>query len=174
MKITLVLIFALTISACHTPCKDTKTTTQLSVHNAHEINLKSGTLVTGWYHISEEPTDFKKILNKSDESYFIKPEPIATQSDFQEVQIYSSNSENPDDNYFGLTIQLEGDAIQRWSSATKKSINGRLGLIINDKLVAAPKVNSEVTSGMTAINRLEYSKEEIESFEAELRETSYD
>ena len=41
-------------------------------------------------------------------------------------------------------------------------IGKQLALVINDKLIITPKVNSQITAGVSAINRLDYSKQELE------------
>jgi preprotein translocase subunit SecD len=63
-----------------------------------------------------------------------------------------------------LSIRLDKSGTDFWAIATEKAINRRLAFIINDKLVHAPIVNAKITSGLTALNRSEYSEKGTEEF----------
>lgn len=138
-----------------------------TVESAHAQNLETGKLATGWYYISSSETEFQRKLEKSDTlSYFLNPKPIAVQSDFGTIEIYKSDAGGED--YVGLTIPLEGDAVKRWFEATDSYVGKNLGLIVNDRLVHAPAVFSSVGNGMSALNRIDYSEEELLEIKNEL------
>lgn len=116
-------------------------------------------LQTGWYYISDKETDFKRQLDKSSETYYIDPNIIVSVQQFDKMEVSENNSQN--EKFSMLTIRFDKEGTEAWSIATEKSIGGQLAMIINDKLVIAPRVNAQITGGISAINRTDYSIKEL-------------
>lgn len=129
--------------------------------NADEITVKSDSiLATGWYYITDQETNFKRQLDKTSEYYFIDPNVIVSVKRFNKLELTDSEYEGK--KYPMLVIRFDTKGTDSWSIATEKSIGGKLALIVNNKLVIAPKVNSQITTGVSALNRADYTRQEVE------------
>jgi len=117
-------------------------------------------LKTGWYYVSERETNYKRQLDKTSDFYFIDPNVIVPVEQFEKLELSESKYEN--EKYPMIIIRFDSKGTENWSIATEKSIGGKLALIINNKLVIAPKVNAQITAGVSAINRSDYSQQEID------------
>lgn len=162
----LICIFCLMISLTNSNGQITPKQDDLKVKmdSLYSQILKDSILVTGWYYIIDTENGFKRQLDKSDETYYIDPRPIVIKDNFSKTEIYETDFKGAYTDYVGLTIRLDETGSDSWAIATERAINKRLALIINNKLVNAPQVNAQITSGLTALNRVEYSKMEIEKF----------
>ncbi len=138
--------------------------------NAERKTVKTGsTLKTGWYYIKDKKTNFKRQLDKTSELYFIDPKVIVPVEQFKKMELTESEYEGK--SIPMLVIHFDTKGTDSWSIATEKSIGGKLALIVNDKLVIAPKVNSQITGGVSALNRTDYTKQEIEEI---VRQINYE
>lgn len=135
----------------------------LGLGRPHILSEKlQGHLPTGWYYIEDSKTDYLRQLEKSDEKYYVNPDPIITVKHFSKLEV-------EDINYDGvasqiLVIRFDSIGNGAWRIATSRAIYKKLALIIDDKLVHVPRVNAQITSGISALNRGTYSKEELEAF----------
>ena len=64
----------------------------------HQINDSSDVhttdttyLYTAWYYVVDSPTNFKRQLDKSDETYFLDPKPIVVAKNITSFEIYESS-----------------------------------------------------------------------------------
>lgn len=121
-------------------------------------------MCTGWYYVVDTPNNCKRQLDKSDETYYLDPKPITTAKNVTTLEIYESSYY--DKNYFGLTMRLDKDGTESWSYATRKAevMGLRLAFVLDNKLLHVAKVNSQITGGVTALNRGDYSRNELENF----------
>jgi len=119
-------------------------------------------LETGWYYLVDTANGYKRQLDKTSEYYFLNPIPIAKSKDFTTLEIYKST--HGDD--YGLTMRLNDTGTKAWSEATGKSVGNKLAFILDDKLLFTAVVNSQIDFGVTALNRGDISKEELERIKA--------
>jgi len=156
-----------------TACLDNNSQAQLGarLHEDHEHHIKDSPninkhdttiLYTGWYYIVDTDNGFKRQLDKSTDTFFIDPKPIVVAKNFTTFEIYVSNTDGQ--KYFGLTMRLDGQGTENWSVATEKAIGKQLAFILDNKLLYVAKVNSQITTGVSALNRGDYSKAELENF----------
>jgi len=129
----------------------------MSLDNCYKKNLEDSTLFTGWYYISDINNGFVRQLDKKDEFYIIDPFPIVTAEDMTKLTIEKNRWGNTK-----LAIQFGAEGTELWRIATGKAIGKKLAFIVNDKLVYAPYVNSEIPNGNSVLERVDYTKEEIE------------
>lgn len=61
-------------------------------------------------------------------------------------------------------MRLDETGTKAWSIATKKAVGRKLAFILDNRLLHAPAVNSQIIGGVTALNRSDYSKAELEDF----------
>lgn len=124
---------------------------QFSVVSAQTSNYK---LANGWYYIIEENQGIRLTLDNSSSSYFLDSIPIIVSKNIKEITFRNDNNGKP-----YLKIQFDAVGTKAWKFATMRSINKRLGFVFNNKLIQAPKVNSEIDSGVSAI--WDYNKDEL-------------
>lgn len=133
------------------------------IKDSPEITRHDSTILyTGWYYIVDIDNGFKRQLDKSTDTFFIDPKPIVTAKNFTKFEIYESNAGGQ--KYIGLTIRLDEKGTENWSIATEKAIGKQLAFILDNRLLHVPKVNSQITAGVTALNRADYSRAELENF----------
>jgi len=143
---------------------------QNDLKSVFEQNIKDSTLATGWYFIVENEKGIKRRLEKTDEYYFIDPNPILLKKHFNKIELYETDDlKKQSKNQFALSIKIHRNYETLWADATEKSIRKRLGLIIDNKLVNAPMVNMKIESGISSLNRGVYTKEELENFINQLK-----
>ena len=85
-----------------------------------------------------------------------------TAKNFTTFEIYESNAGGQ--KYIGLTMRLDQTGTENWSVATEKSIGKQLAFILDNRLLQVAKVNAQITAGVTALNRGDYSRAELENF----------
>jgi preprotein translocase subunit SecD len=101
-------------------------------------------------------------LDKSTDTFFIDPKPIVVVKNFTTFEIYESNADGQ--KYIGLTMRLDEVETENWSVATEKAIGKQLAFILDNRLLHVAKVNSQISACVTALNRGDYSKSELENF----------
>ena len=124
--------------------------------NTSYTNNFDTTLNTGWYYIVDT-SSYKRQLDKTQKCFFIDSVPIASTKNFKQLKIYMNKN-----NEYELIIQLDNSGTKAWSVATEKSIGKKLAFILDNKLLEADFVNSQITAGVTALIRGDYTKAEIE------------
>lgn len=169
-----IMPLALAISAC-----SAVTVTDVGQTHAHErevsvsnpgsepaefLQTDSIVLKTGWYYVLYDSSGVSRQLDRSTETYRLRVKPIITGDHIVELKTYHSKSGD-----LGLSMQLDKDGVNAWSWATGQSVGGELAFVVNNRLLYVAKVNSEITNGMTALNRGIYSEEELKAIEAEIR-----
>lgn len=154
--IAIMLLFFGTTS-CFSQNKNESGIRSLSLEECYKKNLADSTLMTGWYYLSDADSGFVRQLDKTNEFYTINPFPIVTAED---MTVLSIEKNRRGDTF--LVIKFGKAGTELWRMATKKTVGKKLALIVNDKLIYAPLVNSEITAGVSALNRGDYSKEEYE------------
>ena len=168
-KASIILLAILTLTNCSSDAQINSVDQDKIIETTFQTNIKDSTLATCWYYIIETNNGFKIQLDKATEFYFIDPRPIVTKENFKELEIFETDFGGTYEDYIGLKIKLDRIGGERWAEATEKSKGGRLALIINGKLVNAPVVNAQITGGMTSLNRTEYSRQELEVFEKQIK-----
>jgi preprotein translocase subunit SecD len=135
----------------------------LGYNDAHSLNQgPQSNLKTGWYYIEDSKNDYLRPLDKSDEQYYVNPDPIITARHFNKVEVQDLKYNGVAKQY--LLIRFDSIGKSLWGFATLRSINKKLALIIDDKLVYVGLVNEPITSGVSALNRGIYSRAELEAF----------
>jgi preprotein translocase subunit SecD len=61
-------------------------------------------------------------------------------------------------------MRLDKDGTGKWSIATQNSIGLKLAFVLDNRLLQVATVMSQITGGVTAINRSIYSKQDLENF----------
>ena len=153
---TFILAFAFILTNCSGSNSQTKSNNN-EHHNTDTTKLDSTYLETGWYYVVDNNNNFQRQLDKSTDTFFIDPKSIVTAKNFTKFEIYTSRYGD-----VGLSMLLDKTGTENWSIATEKSIGNYLAFILDNKLLQVARVNSQITAGVTALNRGDYSKEELE------------
>jgi preprotein translocase subunit SecD len=156
---TLTLLTTLILFNCETVNQKEE---KENVTDKFEIVKSDSTLRTGWYYIDDK-AGFKRQLDNDTTWYLINPTPIVTAKNVIKMEIYESSFGN-----LGLSMQLDSEGTDFWSEATDKATTKRLAFILNDKLLYAPVVNSQINNGMTALNAGNYSRQELMKIKKEI------
>lgn len=166
---TLFLSIILMLTSCSDSSSQTKTSDRLLEHSEHRIedspeNTKHDNTIlnTGWYYILETDNGVKRQLDKSTDTFFIDPKPIVTAKNFTTFEIYENNFGGKEQ--IGMTMRLDKAGTEKWSIATEKAIGKQLAFILDNRLLQVAKVNAQITAGVTALNRGDYSRAELEDF----------
>lgn len=131
-------------------------------NNSLNMECDSITLSTGWYDVVDSGNGCKRQLDKSNDTFYIAPKPIVTASNFTTLKIYESDASGS--KYVGLSMQLDAVGTEKWRIATERAIGRRLAFILDNKLLYVPKVQAQITAGVTALNRGNYTRQELEHF----------
>lgn len=126
-------------------------------------------LDTGFYYVSEQETEFERVLDKSDELYYLNPEKIIGVDNFQDymrIDFFTKDkNEIPE-----LLIQLDSLGAIKWEAATRKALKHKLAFILNDNLIYVPTILSPISGGRISIWREEYDKNDLELIITKIRE----
>lgn len=129
---------------------------------------RDSVLRTGWYYVVEAGNGYERQLDKSTETYTIDPVPIVTTAHFTALELYEGGVK--EQRYHGLMIRLDEDGTERWGHATARSVNRLLAFILDDQLLHIAVVNSQITSGVTTLNRAIYTVQELEAIKAAIEQ----
>ncbi len=124
------------------------------------LKQDSTILYTGWYYVADSSKGYKRQLDQSEETYYVDPRPILNVKNFTTLKIYESSSNG--NNYFGLEMRFDKQGTESWSNATLIAEGYRLAFILQNRLLQVTLVNSQITSGLAALNRGVYSRQELE------------
>ena len=148
-------------------CNSRNTSKEANGANAlnyvYQKNLQDSTLATGWYYIENKNNGFGRQLEKTEEIYFVNPRPIVIAANFKEITLEKNKWDEP-----FLLIPLDKTGTQAWAEATSKAAGSQLGLIVNNRLLYAPHINSQVTGGATVLNSADYTTEEYQEIKKEI------
>jgi preprotein translocase subunit SecD len=139
----------------------------LKLSGAAKIQTKN-VLKTGWYYIIDEKNNYLRKIDKTNEQYYIDPNPIVLIEHVTKIDMDLSNIKGMANREI-LVFHFDDIGTKAWSIATGKSIYKKLALVIDDKLVYAPKVFDQITNGISALNAGTYTKEELEEFEKKMK-----
>ncbi len=117
-------------------------------------------LAFGAYHVIEDNSGVTRKLTQSNLVYSLNPTPIFTIKDIKSL-VKMTNYQG----YHGLTFYLKEAATENWSKVTYENRGREIGIIIQNELVAVAIINAQITGGVMAIIREEYTKKDIEKYE---------
>lgn len=103
----------------------------------------------------------KMQLDKSTDTFWVDPKPIVVAKNFTRFDIYENNADGQ--KYTSLTMRLNEAGTESWSVATGNAVGKQLAFILDNRLLYVALVNAQITSGITALNRGDYSRAELEN-----------
>ena len=130
------------------------------MHNPKQL------LVTGWYYITEQPNNYKRQADKTNQVYYIDPDPIITVKHFKKIELSDSLFMNK--KYAMLMIYFDDPGTKAWSIATNKAVHSKLAFIIDNKLIITPTIKQPVNNGLADVIGDNYSKQALAALVSEL------
>lgn len=125
-----------------------------------------GSLVSGWYFVSDTATGYVRALDAQGNLHYINPKPIVTAGNIIEVEVRKIRIAR---DYF-LFMQLDALGERRFAWATEQSVGRQLAFVLRDTLRFVPVVQSEITSGQTAMHHGHGTKAELSYYERIVRD----
>lgn len=126
-------------------------------------------LKTGWYFISADTTGYKRQLDKSGDVYYINPAPIVLANHFKMIEIQENTYQGKQ--RFSLFFRFDEAGTKAWSDGTLKAMDGRIAFVVDDVLMCAPMVRSQITSGVSVMDRGNETREGLEAIAAQIRKS---
>ena len=123
------------------------------------IKYTDSTLKTGWYFIILNENCYKRKLDKDSIYYCIDPRPLITPKNIKTIKINYEKNKAP-----SFLMKFDDEGTKIWKYATERAVYNKLAFILDDKLLYAPTVVSQIINGIALLNRGTYSKEELENF----------
>ena len=160
LRLVFTLLTLLTLFCCGSPGQ--KNAIKIQDENS-KVTSGDSSLQTGWYYLSDANNGYRRQLDRDTAYYFLNPVPIVTVDNITTMEIYESNHGG-----IGLSMQLDEVGTDLWSVATDKTTGEYLAFVLNDKLLHVPRVNSQITVGMTALNRGNYTRQELDEFKKQI------
>jgi hypothetical protein len=126
-------------------------------------NLATKTLADGWYHISVDSNQFRRIEEGTNSIYYIDPKPIVLPLNFEKSEEFK-NREGDE----GIAIYFDAIGTEKWSEATKAADeaktaeNSYLIFILDDKILTAQRVRSQITNGASVFWKTDLSKSNLD------------
>jgi len=109
----------------------------------HSRNVETDSLETGWYHIMNEASAFKRYFHKTQSVFYIDPKPVVIIDNFKECKETTNIS-----GFEGMAVYFDKAGKMNWKRATKAAIGSNLVFIFDNEIIMAPKVHSEITTGV--------------------------
>ncbi len=93
-----------------------------------------------------------KMYNDSTKSFYIDTIPVVSYNEFTKMK--KRRDKHFSDKYY-IEATINKTAAQRFTKATKENVGKKIAIIINDKLLSAPVINSEITGRKVHISGLD-------------------
>jgi preprotein translocase subunit SecD len=136
------------------------------IYSAKNIILNSdSTLQTGWYHIVDTESGWKRQLERDSIFYSIDSVAIVTAGNIVKFEIYQNAYGNN-----GLSMKFDKNGADAWSIATRTAANkgSKLAFVLDDRLIEVANVTFEISNGMAALNRGIFTKEELQEIQKQI------
>ena len=122
----------------------------VTILNSLFVNLNAQTKLNGIYNTSETGINYT-FFNDSTSSVKIDTIPVVSSFEFMEVK----KKYNKEFKQYELFINLTKKGSISFAKLTKANIGKPLAIIINDKLLAAPLIQTEITDGRLMLTGLD-------------------
>ena len=130
--------------------KFTSVIVNLTLLNSFSVNLTAQTKFNSIYKTSETGINYT-FYNDSTSSLKIDTIPVISSLDFMEVK----KKYNKEFRQYELYINLIKKGSTSFAEVSKANIGKPLAIIINDKLLAAPTIQTEITDGKLMVTGLD-------------------
>jgi preprotein translocase subunit SecD len=123
-------------------------------------------LVTGWYYITEQPNNFKRQADKTNQFYYIDPNPVVTVKHFKQLDLSEAKWMNR--TYPSLIIRFDEQGTKAWGAATARSVHNKMAFIIDNKLIITPTINQPSKTGDVSVVGDNFPIETLKTIKTEL------
>lgn len=143
MKTLLITILGFLVISCQTSRTGlTKEEFDTMINSIEKSNLDNKNLANGWYETARTENDFKRVEKKTSTNYFINPRPLILPENFNKGDEFENN-----EGFKGLAVYFDDIGIEIWSKATDENTDSHLIFILDNEILTAQYVNSQITNG---------------------------
>jgi preprotein translocase subunit SecD len=125
-------------------------------------------LATGWYAVSEQPTNYKRQADRTNQVYYIDPAPVVSVKHFKRLKL--SESRFMSKNYPVLVINFDDTGTVAWKTAINSALHTKFALIIDNKLIVAPTVSHTANDNSVTVMGYHISIHDLKEIRDELNE----
>lgn len=123
-------------------------------------------LYTGWYYVVESPKGLM-VEKRSGDEYFVNPKPILNEKNFLAIEVFEDTVKG--NVIAGLLIKFDKQGAKAFSKATKTALGKKLAFLLCSRVLIAPIVQSQITSGKTQMYLADYTRKDLEKLKQALR-----
>ena len=123
----------------------TKEDFESKIESIKNLNIANKKLADGWYETSKSENEFKRIDKITSIIYFINPKPLILPQNFSKIEEFENYQ-----GFKGLSVYFDEIGIKVWSKATVGNIGSHLIFILDDDILTAQLVKSQITNGASA------------------------
>ena len=146
MKTLLITILGLLVISCQSSKTGlTKEEFESKINSIEKSNLDKKNLANGWYETTRTENDFKRVDKKTSTNYFINPKPLILPENFSKGEEFENY-----EGIKGLAVYFDEIGIKIWSKATNENTDSYLIFILDNEILTAQYVNSQITNGASA------------------------
>lgn len=148
MKKLVIIILGFHVLACQSSKPGlTREEFESKIQHVEKSNRASKTLADGWYQTASFENDFMR-TDKTAKRYFINPKPVVLPDNFIRAKEYKNYQGTE-----GLAVYFDDIGTEAWAKATADNIRANLIFILDNEILAAPFVNSQITNGVSAFSK---------------------
>jgi len=146
MKTISITILAILVISCKSSRTElTKEEFEAKIISIENFNPGTKKLANGWYETTKSENDFKRIDQRTSTSYFINPKPLILPENFSKGDEFENY-----EGHKGLTVYFDEIGMEIWSKATDANTGSHLIFILDNEILTAQYVNSQITNGASA------------------------
>ncbi|MET2985323.1 SecDF P1 head subdomain-containing protein [Aureibaculum conchae] len=156
MKKLILILIGLNLTFCqNTKTGMTKEEFETKIEIIEKENIANKRLANGWYTTLSKENEFKRLYNKTSDEYFINPKPIVLPDNFSISEEYENNQ-----GVKTIAVYFDQSGTDSWSKATDYNIGLHLIFILDNEILSAPLVNSQITNGASAFWKNELTEKQ--------------
>ena len=144
-RLTILLTGLILLSCQSTKTTMTKEEFKTKLEATEKANITNNTLADGWYATLSTKNEFIRFDNKTLTQYFIDPKPIIIPANFSKGEEFENYQ-----GVKGLAIYFDSTGIDAWAKATYDNVDSYLIFILDNEVLSAQLVNSQITNGASA------------------------
>ncbi|HRH38062.1 MAG TPA: hypothetical protein PK760_06940 [Flavobacteriales bacterium] len=133
--------------------------------------VTDGRLASGFYFLVDSGYGYPRrhpdakdlpadlVLYGTELMLFVDPSPIVTVGNFSNIMADEDMTGEPE-----VNLVMDEVGRVRWLVATRRSVNKPLAIVVNDQVVSAPIVMSEIAGGHASIGMRQATEQQTEDF----------
>lgn len=166
MRNILFVLVGLSLWSCgNTKPGMTKEEFETKIQATEEANIADNRLANGWYATLVDENKFERINKETEDHYFINPKPLILPDNFSKGEEFENNSGSK-----GFAVYFDQTGINAWSEATGDNEGSYVIFILDNEILTAQMVNSQITNGASAFWKNRLTENQWEKVKAMVKE----